>query len=480
MNLRTLASKARSLILSAPPASGEAQTGNQITGENGGVDASAYLASNWAMAAGFNHHGFGVPPSGSISTYRKMLHNPTVALGLAVCKAPIKAANWSATKPDGADDGNEDAEQLIKDYILPLRSTILSDGLRCIEFGFSAFEIVWDVVDGYTVPKKLKPLRPELTEIMHDPQTGAFAGVKNGGVTLTPDDCLVIPHDSESGDLRGRSRLENCRAEAWWPWKQTLERTGLYTTKAAGIIPIIRYPTGQSLDAGGATVDNGVIAARILQRLGSGSGVTMPQVLAKWAETLINANVDPTKLAAWQIEFLEAKTAHGDEFQQLLGKFESLMMRGLLVPERTALEGQYGTKAEAGAHGDVAIVIAQDTLDQIMLAINWHLVDKMLVANFGPGAEGTAIVKAAPLVDEEKDFIRTLVATVLENPANVDLLLGMMDMDAAMDMTGIPRKAAAADMADPTAPGVGADPKAAAIAAQIWRKTQLALTGKAA
>lgn len=466
--IREAARKARSLALSL--SGWGTKTGSQS--KTSGVMGVGEAALSVMQRTGGHDlaSGFGVCPGASIQTYRRMLQNPTISLGLAVCKAPIKASQWSVGKPEGADATNEQAEQLIKDWILPLRPSLMSDGLRAIEFGCSCFEIVWGIRDGYDVPVRLKPLLRELCEIQTDKVTGAFAGVKNRNVHLLPDECLVISHDSEAGDLNGRSRLENVREYAWWPWVKTLDRTGKYTTKAAGIIPLIRYPAGRSLDASGTEVDNSEIAKRIIDRLDTGNGIIMPQELAKWAEALIQNGVDATKIAAWSIEFVEANTSHGDELTGILGKFESLAMRGLLVPERTAIEGQFGTKAEAGAHGDVAVSIAQDTLDQLLRALNWHLVDKMLARNFGEQARGTAIVKAAPLVDEDKAFIRKLVETVLVNPANVDLLTAVVDMDAAMDQTGVPRRVMSG-----TAPGalpLTPDSQAGQMVAEIYRRSE--------
>ena len=467
--IREAARKARDLVLALSGWEG-AKTGNQTKSTSVMGMGSAALAVMQRTGGYDLSSGFGVCPGASIQTYRRMLQNPTIALGLAVCKAPIKASQWSVGKPEGAEETNEAAEQLVKDWILPLRSTILADGLRAIEFGRSCFEIVWGVRDGRDVPVKLKPLLPELCEILIDKNTGAFMGVKNRTVTLTPDECLVISHDSEAGDMNGRSRLENVREHAWWPWVRTLDRTGKYTTKAAGIIPLIRYPAGRSLDATGTEVDNSEIAKRIIERLDTGNGIIMPQEIAKWAEQLIQNGVDPTKIAAWSIEFVEANTSHGDELSGLLGKFESLAMRGLLVPERTAIEGQFGTKAEAGAHGDVAVSIAQDTLDQLIRAVNWHLVDKMLARNFGEEARGSAVVKSAPLVDEDKAFIRKLVETVLVNPANVDLLTAVVDMDAAMDQTGVPRRAMAGTV--PNALPLTPDSQVGQMVAGIYRRSE--------
>ena len=50
----------------------------------------------------------------------------------------------------------------------------------------------------------------------------------------------------------------------------------------------------------------------------------------------MRSGVDPTKLKAWNIGFLESKDQHGDEFKTLMTYCDQLMMRGWRVPICTA------------------------------------------------------------------------------------------------------------------------------------------------
>lgn len=376
-------------------------------------------------------------PPASHKVWREMIENPTIALGLAAAKAPIRAAMWNVEADDGVP---EDRVQLIRDYMLPLRPTLLGDGLRAIEYGFQPFEVVWTVDNGRMVPAKLKPLLPENTSILKD-KTGAFTGLKNGDVRLDVMDSLVVSFDGEAGNIAGHSRLENIRRRAWWPWEQTYINVSQYVSKSAGITPIIRYPLGSSIGPGGQVIDNGTIAKQIADRLGQNRPVIMPQQIASWAEPLLQRGTDVRELSAWKIEFLETSGGHGSELTSMLDKFEALMVRGLLQPERSLLEGSNGTKAEAGVHGDLATCIAQQDSDQLLRIVNWHLVDKVLEANFGPEAVGTVRICAAPLVDEQAELLRAILTEVLSNPANIDVLLGLVDLESAAERVGLPTRA---------------------------------------
>ena len=117
---------------------------------------------------------------------------------------------------------------------------------------------------------------------------------------------------------------------------------------------------------------------------------------------------------------------------------DSYLTRGWLVPERAVLEGQHGTKAEAGEHADIALQAAEEVLLDIALTINWYLIDKILILNYGSDAAGTVTATPAPLTDEQKAFFRDILKQVLTQPATVDLLFSMVNVDAMVERSGLP------------------------------------------
>lgn len=419
-------------IVAAVKKEPKARTGPQDQTGSGPMDLYQLLSQNCANGSLWER-----APSGNVRTWRSMCENPTIALALAASKAPVKAAQWGVEADEGVP---EERVQLIRDYLLPLRPTILGEGLRAVEYGNSKFEVVWTIESGKMVIGKLKPLLTEKTEILKDKNTGAFIGLKNGDVTLDAHDSLVISFDGEAGNLEGKSRLENVRQRAWWPWEQILIRVSQYSTKAAGIIPQVSYPVGSSVGPSGETISNTTIAKAIAANMARGGTVIMPKKMEAWAEELLKKNIDASKLMSWEISFVEARNQHGAELIEMFKHFETLMVRGLLQPERSLLEGSAGTKAEAQTHGDTATSIAEDMSEQLMRIINWHLVDRVLEANYGPEAKGTVRLCAAPLVDEQADLLRAILTTVLEAPGNIDLLLGMLDLEAGMEQLGLPVK----------------------------------------
>lgn len=377
-------------------------------------------------------------PAGTIETYRRMRANPTIAIGRMAGQSPVKAANWSV---EAKDDAPEGAVELIQDAILPLRAILLNEALRARDYGFQPMEVIWDNVKGRLVPRKFKPLLPELTNPVVHRETGAYMGLKQGRVELPPQNTIWITYDMEAGNLFGRSIFENIRENAWWPWMELLRREGQFTSKVAGATVAIGYVPGTGQDENGDDVDNFKLAQNAGSAFGRGDYVLYPKTLVPWAEDLLNRGVDPDKLMAWSIDYMEPSSGHGEAFVTQMRHKESLMLRGLLVPERMVTEGQYGTKAEAEAHADIALDYAEEQHGEIARAINWYVVDRVLRFNYGPEAVGKVYITPEPVLGERRRMVREILTQVLTQPANVDLLLAVTDLDAMLDQAGLPKSA---------------------------------------
>lgn len=382
-------------------------------------------------------NGFGVAPVASYDTYRKMRANPTVALARMVAGAPVRAIEWGIVGDDVPDEVIEFVEKQIGD----LWGVIAKDILLALDYGWSPFEKIWGVDrKGRWVVKKLKPLRVDKTKIVINKVTGVFEGLKQGGVVLPPEKCFLFSYDVEAGNLYGRSRHENIRGTAYRDWNEMEKKMGQYVTKIAGVIPMIEYPEGQSLDANGATKDNFDLAKDVLSNLGQGHGVAFPNIFSKLAPELSRAGVDMDSLKAWHISFLETKGSHGKEFVDNMRHMESLMMRGWLIPERVATEGQYGTKAESAAHADVAYLIARFLIDEVVMAMNWYLINPLVVYNFGEEMENRVKMVVRGVDSATMAWFRLMVEKIFTQTANVDLLLEAVDMDAMLSLAGVPKR----------------------------------------
>jgi len=389
--------------------------------------------------------GYGAPPPGTYTMYRQMRCYPTIAIARSIATAPTRLAAWAF---EASDTAPSDARDFIAEHLESHRSQLLHHLLYGLDYGFQSFEkVIGTDEQGRWIYKKIKPLVPDGIELRYD-QFGTFAGLKQGRATLDTVKCFVYSYDVEGSDLYGRSRMENLRKHIWPAISKLAEREGQYVQKAAGVMPIIRYPDGSAEDASGKTVSTFEMAKALSRDLGKLKGIVMPRTLAKWVERLALKGVtNPDALEAWRISFLEAAQQHGAEFVQLGDRYDRLIFRGWLCPERTGMEGTHGTKAEAESHANVSLMVAELFLQEICRYINWYLINPLLVWNYGPKAENTVTLKTEKLIDEQKLLLRSIMSTVLSG--NPMLLEELLNMDVILEMLDLPSKEQADAMTSP-------------------------------
>ncbi len=379
--------------------------------------------------------GFGVPARGTYLTYRQMRSNPSIALARAVSMAPIRTAPWAVKANDDAPKDRIDFVQEQVKYFWP---GLIKNILFALDYGWSPFEKVWGVnKEGRLVYRKLKPLLVDKTKALVENKTGQFSGLRQGGIDLPINKSFIFTYDGEAGDTFGRSRHENIRTTAWNQWNEISKRFAQFAVKTASVIPIIQYPEGEGQDKDGNVKQNYELAKQVLDNLGKGSGVCMPNTLAAWIGDLQRSGQDVKEVKAWIIDFLEAKGNHGKAFIDMLRHSEALMMRGWLVPERAATEGQYGTKAESETQGELAMVIADLTFSDILQSVNWHIINPLLVYNFGLEAENTIWLAPGSIDPVKRKFFREIMKKILGD--NVDLFMDWVDIDAFLDALDIPK-----------------------------------------
>lgn len=394
------------------------------------------------VARGGEDFGFGVDTVSSsqktrrdYAVYREMRNDPTIALCRAAATAPVKFASYSV------EGEHAEAVDFIRSFLQDEWFGIVRLLLYAVDYGWVPAEKVW-----YVDPKthrqhcRLRALRQEHTQALVDSETGELVGLQQQETKLDLRSALVFTIDGEYGDPYGRSRYENFRTQAWEPWKKVIGQLDRYHQKASGVVPVLRYPVGVSKSKGGQEVDNFTHAQNVLNSLSRVKGVAIPWKIENWMVEALRQGANLKDLAAWQLEFMDVKAGAGGEMIQTARYYDSLKARGMLVPERSVLEGQFGTKAEAGEHADVAMAVAEELFMDIVDCVNRQVIDDLVLVNFGPQAVGGARAVPTPMRDDEKAFSKELVKAVLENPNNADLVQAMLDFDSMIDATGLPRR----------------------------------------
>ncbi len=367
---------------------------------------------------------------GTYAAYRLLRKDPTIALGRGLLVSGVLAGSWSVEAAEGTPDALVDFVATL----LPLREQIMraAVGYGRVDFGWMPFEKIF-IVDNGLISLHLKPLLHDMTTILID-RTGSFNGYRQSNMlTAVPIDvpveqCLHIAFDVEGSNHYGVPLLENIRA-AQVSWTDCDAGAKRYDKKIAGSHFVIHYPPGTT-QVDGETVENADIASQLLTALQSSGSMTLPATTADYVQELNDSNV--SKLYEWNVELISDLSARQPAFQSRLAYLDSLKIRGLILPERSMLEGKFGTKAEAGEHIGLAITGMQEIDKAITRQVNEQLVNQLLTLNFGPDAAGKVRLVAAPLVDMSAAFLRKLYLELVKADA------GTVDTKALKEALSIP------------------------------------------
>lgn len=393
------------------------------TNEKTGVQTITYLYDSDKIERSLTDYG-------TYSQYRLLRKDPTVALGRGLLVSGVLAGAWSV-------EHDEDARPDVVDFVktlLPMREDIMRTavGYGRVDFGWMPYEKIYTVVNGLIV-MRLKPLLHDITTILIDSK-GNIAGYRQNNmqsalpVDIPIEKCLHIVFDVEGSNHYGVPLLENVRAiqTSWTDCDAGAKR---YDKKIAGSHWVVHYPPGTS-EVDGETVENAEIARQLLTALESSGSMSLPSTTASCIQELTDAAV--AALYQWDVKLISDTSSRQPQFGERLKYLDSLKIRGLILPERSMLEGKFGTKAEAGEHIGLAITGMEGIDTAITRQINRQVVDELLLLNFGADAVGKARLAAAPLVDLKAAFLRKLYLALAPNET------GTIDTVALKEQLSIP------------------------------------------
>ena len=152
---------------------------------------------------------------------------------------------------------------------------------------------------------------------------------------------------------------------------------------------------------------------------------------------LQSTNNDAT---AWKIELMADSGGTNVHFGGRQKYLDVLMVRSFGFPERAVLEGQFGTKAEAGEHADLTISLISEDLNTFIGQLNWHLVNRWLRFNYGEQFENAIFIKAEPIVDTDRVFFRELYKALITGELSSEEL-DRVDNQSLRDRLGVPTAA---------------------------------------
>lgn len=370
---------------------------------------------------------------------REMRRDPTLGFVRDLYMAPILGAEWTVVSDSPE---FQDGVQVVYDALVPRKDKLLRDCLRgLIDYGWQVFERVQDVDDdGHIKIRDFKALLHDITDVLVD-EAGTFVGAYNNSATmrapveLAADECVLIYRDAEGTNWYGEALMY--RAEKVYDsWEECEDAARRYDTKIAGAHWVIHYPTGTTL-VDGVERDNYLIAKDMLAALESSGKIVVPNKVAAWVTDL--NTLDNMKMA-WRIELLSAPGSAEASFVGRQRYLDSLKARALGIPERAALEGQFGTRAEAEAHADFAISNIEMGHKGIIDQLNEQVSNPLLEMNCGREFVNKVRLVALPLSDWKRAQMRQLYMSYFNSTAGQERELERLDWDAMREQLSLPVK----------------------------------------
>ena len=367
-------------------------------------------------------------PSDWFRRVRLMRKDPTIALVRDLVVGPIVSSEWSVGHTKEAPEG---AVEFVTKTVDNLRTYLVTNALTgWMDFGWQAFEKVWVIDDeGMVTVDKLKPLLQDITQILVAVKTGEYRGtiqqyspyrkleaITVGGFPvfgagyLQAKDTILTNINVEGTYWYGRAIMEN-EIIPYEGWNTVNDSADRYDRKIAGSHWVIHYPLGNGM-LGGVEVDNFLIAESLMRNLESSGAIAVPRQVE---QTVTELNADGVAPDAWKIELLSDSSNQQAAFIDRLKYYDALKVRALGFPERSVLEGKFGTKAEAEVHSDLAVVIADYRHQILTEQISYQLVNDLLRYNYGRSAIGTVFLKPAPIADDIKIFLRQVFLTLMQH-----------------------------------------------------------------
>lgn len=363
---------------------------------------------------------------GTYPVYRWILSHPIVRLARAVRYGAVVSSAWEyqvVKERTGSEGWLKDVQRVFNN----LRQGLMSDFYkRGCDFGWAGGELIWERSENEYELVRVKPLLQDNTECLVD-ANGNFAGLKNHGtdneeIGLTaPYKAWKFTYDGEAGYCYGRSWLENIRDTAWKDWLDTAQQLQRLTQKITGIMMVVLSPAGTFQGPNGRVYHRDA-ALKLMAGLVAGSpGGWLPKASAtpdaKGRVDLAKFRKETTSLADTEFKLLDfgKQVMAIDPLLKRMQHDEKLMFAGALRSDRTGLEADKGSRADAEVHTDTGTINAEEE-DEDFATQCQPLVDAYLTANHGERAKGVIAIKPPSLIDRKSQVLKAVLMSIMNNP----------------------------------------------------------------
>jgi hypothetical protein len=392
----------------------------------------------------------------SPSRIRQIRKDATVRLVRQAVVAPIIHTPWTFKESTNAPAG---ARDYIEEMFLGKRDWLLQGALYgALDFGWMPYELVFEVTDeGKITISKFKQLLQDFTTILVYVDTGDFAGLTNWPlytasntwvqerdrgrtttgweVELDENNSMVINLEVEGTDWYGistSSSLDSLVSD----WNDVNKSANRYDKKVAGATWVVYYPVGKT-EYNGVETSNDEIARTVLSTLEASGGVAIPDEIQEWVSDLEDS-IDKDIKGKWRIELISARVSARQAFNDRQKYIDNLIVRVFGIPERSLLEGMFGTKAEAETHAEIGLSTVDTKHRLIVQQFNKNAINQVLRLNWGESAIDSVWIEVAPLVSSRFNHLKEVYRLVLQSPDVGSIEAQNLNMKAIREELAVP------------------------------------------
>jgi len=238
--------------------------------------------------------------------------------------------------------------------------------------------------------------------------------------------------------IMGWARTRDCREE-WWRARKSEENADRSERKASGIQMLIEIMQGLDVkNADGSQMTMQQLGQTYLNAAIQGQCIVAPLATFDLASIEKNpelAGIPQVKVK--EFDWGETATAVMAHLERI-DKLDTKIMRSYCRPEREAMEGQHGTKAEAGTQGAIGTLDSEFIASQAMQQYNRQVLSRWAVTNFGADAAEVVGLVQAPLSDPQQQFLQDFAKALAQDTNTGQDFQANVDQRALLDRVEVP------------------------------------------
>lgn len=302
----------------------------------------------------------------------------------------------------------------------------LKSMLDCIADGRVAFEIVWGLEGGVTVPVELVPLPYKATRLVLDEMGRPDCIILSGGkadIRIPSEKSFWLALDATAEYPHGQSRFVGAPHEVWMDRQDAIRLRRLLITRYA-ITGYRGYAPAQVVDENGNAIDGIASMLDALAALDAGGHCVLPG--------------DRDAAGERQFEVTDTPKANDPgPLDETLDGMDQDQLQAFGIPPKTVMEGDsVGSFAMVAVQRMVLDAVVDDILTQIESGFNQYICDAVCEAN--GIAAGSIRVSHETLVKRGNQILAQAIEAIVASPEMLVGLLSSVDAEQLLKATALP------------------------------------------